>query len=169
MVETAVRIGNLRPRLRLRPRLIFVWMLFALLLISVVIYDYVNGNPAVRLDHHGHADAGRGGNPVCREPPIRQRVAGQWYVAGLRVAIDSTSRRSEGGKAPGPTRARRILQATEAVCKIATAPTANGMAVTVELLGHLKIRWTVRRRGPQNHLTPKGQGLWRGMGTHDRL
>src|SRR6266446_6084110 len=69
-----------------------------------------------------------------------QRVAGQWYVAGLRVAIDSTSRRDEGGKAPRPTRARRILQATEAVLHIATAPTANGMTVTVEFLGHLKIR-----------------------------
>jgi hypothetical protein len=77
-----------------------------------------------------------------------QRVAGQWYVAGLRVAIDITSRRWEGGKAPGATRARRILKATEAVVKIATAPTANGMAVTMEFRGHLKIRRVVRRCSP---------------------
>src|SRR4029453_17722167 len=77
-----------------------------------------------------------------------QRVAGQWYVAGLRVAIDITSRRCEGGKAPGPTQARRILQATEAVFEIATSPTTNGMAVTVQLLGHLQMRRAVRRRSP---------------------
>jgi hypothetical protein len=99
----------------------------------------------------------------------RQRVAGQWYVAGLRVAIDMTSRRSEGGKAPGPTRARCILKATQAVLQIATAPTANGMAVTVEILGHRKIRRAVRRRRPQDQLTAKGQGVWCGMGTHDRF
>src|SRR5262245_65459624 len=80
-----------------------------------------------------------------------------------------TSRRSEGGKAPGPTRARCILKATKAVLKIATTPTANGMAVTAELLGHLKIRRAVRRCRPQDHLTAKGQGLWCGMGPHDRF
>src|SRR4029453_17335423 len=98
-----------------------------------------------------------------------QRVAGQWYVAGLRVAIDITSRRCEGGKAPGPTQARRILQATEAVDKIATAPTAHGMAVTVEIFGYLKIGRAVCSRSPQDQLTTKGQGLGCGMGTHDRL
>src|SRR5882724_11663561 len=77
-----------------------------------------------------------------------QRVAAQWYVAGLRVAIDITSRRSEGGKAPRPTGARRIVQATEAVVKITLAPTANSMAITVELGGHLEIRRALRRRGP---------------------
>src|SRR2546423_15174173 len=72
---------------------------------------------------------GRRCNRAAPRSSRLQRVAGQWYVAGLRVAIDITSRRCEGGKAPGPTQARRILQATEAVYKIATAPTANGMAV----------------------------------------
>jgi hypothetical protein len=96
-------------------------------------------------------------------------VAGQWYVAGLRVAIAITSRRCEGGKAPGPTWARRILQATEAVDKIATSPTANGMAVPVESLGHLKMRRAVCSRCPQDQLTTKGQGLWCGMGAYDRL
>src|SRR4051795_13522777 len=79
-----------------------------------------------------------------------QRVAAQWYRAGLRVAIEITSRRAEGGKAPRPTRARRILQATETLRKIATAPTAHGMAVTVEFLGHLKIRRAVRCRSPED-------------------
>jgi len=77
-----------------------------------------------------------------------QRVAAQGYVAGVRVAIDITSRRSAGGKAPRPTGARRIVQATEAVVKRAMAPTANSMAMTVELHGHLEMRRAVRRRGP---------------------
>src|SRR5712671_4986160 len=86
-----------------------------------------------------------------------QRVAGQWYVVGLRVAINITSSRCEGGKAPGAAQARRILQATEAVYKIATAPTANGMAVTVESFGYLKIGRAVCSRSPQDQLTAKGQ------------
>src|SRR6059036_3691583 len=77
-----------------------------------------------------------------------QRVAAQWYRAGLRVAIAITSRRAAGGKAPRPTRAWRILQATEALRKRATAPPANGVAVTMEILGDLKIRWVVRCRRP---------------------
>ena len=53
--------------------------------------------------------------------------------------------------------------------KIATAPTAPGMAVTVKLLSHLKVRRMIRRCGPQDELTTKGQGLWRGMGAYNRL
>jgi hypothetical protein len=85
------------------------------------------------------------------------------------MAIDITSSRSEGGKAPGPTRARCILKATETLVKIATSPTPNGMAVAVEILGHLKIRRALWRRRPQDHLTPKGQGLGGRMGADYRL
>src|SRR5437870_6823485 len=88
-----------------------------------------------------------------------QRVAAQWYVAGLRVAIAITSRRAEGGKAPRPTGARRIVQATEAVVKITMAPTANSMAITVERRGHLEIRRAVRCRRPEGDLTSKRLGF----------
>src|SRR5215470_4308228 len=77
-----------------------------------------------------------------------QRVAGQWYVVGFRVAIAITSRRAEGGKAPWATRARRILQTTQALLEIATTPTANGMTVTVQCLGHLQVRRVVWRYHP---------------------
>ena len=96
-------------------------------------------------------------------------MAGQWYVVGFRVAIDSTSRRAEGGKAPRSPRTRRILQATEALRKVATAPTANGMAVTVESLGHLKIRRVVRCCSPEDQPATKDEGLGGGMGAHERL
>src|SRR5438132_13580042 len=109
----------------------------------------------------------------CARAAIRslrlQRVAAQWYVAGLRVAIAITSRRSEGGKAPRSTRARRILQATEALRKIATSPTTHGMAVTLQRVGHLQIRRVVRRRSPQDDLTTEGQGQRGGMGAYHRL
>ena len=51
------------------------------------------------------------------------------------------------------------MQATEAVLQIALTPTANSMAVTVELLGHLKIRRAVRCRSPEDQPATKGQGL----------
>jgi hypothetical protein len=53
--------------------------------------------------------------------------------------------------------------------QIATAPTANGMAVTVEFLGHLKMRRVVRCRRPSDQPATQDQGLWGGMGSHDRL
>jgi hypothetical protein len=75
-------------------------------------------------------------------------VAAQGYVAGLRVAIAIPSRRAQGGKAPRPTRARRILEAIEAMHKIAMAPATHGMAVTLQRVSHLQIRRAVRRRSP---------------------
>src|SRR5438105_14573807 len=78
------------------------------------------------------------------------RVAGQCASAGFLVAIDSTSTRSEGGKALRAARARGILQSFEAVRKIAMTPTANCMAFTVHLDGHLKIRGLIGRGGPQD-------------------
>ena len=111
------------------------------------------------------------GRPCARAATTaarRQRVAAQWYRAGVRVAIAITSRRAEWGKAPRSTRARRIVQATEALRQRATAPTAHGMAVAVEILGHLKIRRAVRCRRPEDQPATKDQGLWGGMGAHDR-
>ncbi len=98
-----------------------------------------------------------------------QRVAGQWYVVGFRVAMAITSSRAEGGKAPRATRARCILQATQALGEIATAPTANRMAVTVQLLGYLQIGRVRWRRRAEDHLTTKGQGLGGGGCTGNRF
>ena len=57
-METALSSANVRPRL------VFIWALFALLLIGVIIYDYVNDAPTVRLDHHGHAASSHNLLPV---------------------------------------------------------------------------------------------------------
>src|SRR5437899_12710114 len=101
----------------------------------------------------------------CARAAIRslrlQRVAAQWYVAGLRVAIAITSRRSEGGKAPRSTRARRILQATEALRKIATSPTTHGMAGALQRGGHVRSRRVVPRLLPANDHTLEGASSWR--------
>ena len=79
-----------------------------------------------------------------------------------------TSSRAEGGKAPRSPRARRILQATKALRKVATAPTAHSMAVTVEFLGYLKVRRVIRCGTPQDHPATQDQGLGGGMGAHER-
>src|SRR2546426_12708287 len=91
-----------------------------------------------------------------------QRVAGQWYVVGFRVAMAITSSRAEGGKAPRATRARCILQATQALGERATAPTANRMAGAVRVLGDLQIRRGRWRRRAEDHPATKGQSLWGG-------
>jgi len=68
------------------------------------------------------------------------RVAGQWWSAGVFVASDRTSMRSEGGKAPRPTWPGRILQTGEPVCEIPGAPEADRLAVTVHVGRHPEIR-----------------------------
>jgi hypothetical protein len=95
-------------------------------------------------------------------------VAGQCTSAGFLVAIDSTSTRSEGGKALRATRARCILQACEAVRKRAMTPTADRMALTGHLGGHLQIRRSIWGGGPQDQPTAKDQGLGRRVGTNKR-
>src|SRR5882672_814029 len=72
-----------------------------------------------------------------------QRVAGQWWSAGVLVASDRTSRRSEGGKAPRPTWPGRILQTGEPMLEIPRAPEADRLAVTVHVGCHPQIRWGV--------------------------
>lgn len=89
-------------------------------------------------------------------------------MAGLRVALAITARRAAGGHAPRPPRTRRIWQALAAVRKSAMAPTANGMAVTRPCVGHWQIRRAGWRRSTEDAPTTQGQGVWRGMGAHDR-
>ena len=90
-------------------------------------------------------------------------------MAGFLVALDSTSTRSEGGKAPRPTRARRIVQASEAMRKRAMTPPADRMTLTVHLGGHLHIRRLIWGGDPEEQPTAQGQSLGSGMGSHQRL
>jgi hypothetical protein len=52
--------------------------------------------------------------------------------------------------------------------KIAMTPTADSMAFTLHLGGHLKIRRAIWRGGPEDQPTAKSQGLGRGIGAHKR-
>src|SRR6267143_7323965 len=83
--------------------------------------------------------------------------------------MDRTSNRSEGGKAPRTTRARRILQTGEAVRKIALTPPADRMTLTGQLGGHLHIRRLIWGGDPEEQPTAQGQSLGSGMGSHQRL
>jgi hypothetical protein len=94
-----------------------------------------------------------GGDQVVKAP-VRGRAGVRWgFPGGHRQ----------------PIRARRILQAPEALRKVATAPTAHSMAVTGEFLGYLKVRRGVRCGTPQEQPAPQDQGLGGGMGAHERL
>ena len=98
-----------------------------------------------------------------------QRVAGLSWSAGVLVASDSTSMRSEGGKAPRPTGPRRILKPGEPVREIPGAPQAHSMTITAHLGGHPEIRRMVGCGGPQDEPTPERQGLRGGMRAGKRL
>src|SRR5215471_3629155 len=97
------------------------------------------------------------------------RVAGQCYVAGFLVAMDSTATRSEGGNAPRASRAWGILQAIAPVRQITLTPAAHRMALTGPCGGHLQMRWVVWRRAPEDQSTAQGEGLGGGMRAHQRL
>ena len=73
--------------------------------------------------------------------------------------------RSEGGKAPRPSRPGRILQTGEPVLQIPGTPEANRLAVTVQVSRHAEIRRGLWSSDTDNQPTPKGQGLGGGMGT----
>ena len=72
-----------------------------------------------------------------------QRVAGRWWAAGVLVASDRTSTRSEGGKAPRPPGPGRILQTGEPVPQIPGAPEADRLAMTVQVGRHAEICWGI--------------------------
>src|SRR5215475_6249378 len=91
------------------------------------------------------------------------RVAGQWVSAGFWVAIDTTSTRSAGGKAPRPSWARRIWQASESMGEIPGTPQTHGLTITVHLGGDPEIWRLIGRCGSQDQPTPERQGLGRGM------
>src|SRR5437762_2049069 len=61
-----------------------------------------------------------------------QQESGVGWSSVLLLASVTTARRSSGGKAPGPTGARGVLEAWQAPGDEALAPLADGVAVTVQ-------------------------------------
>jgi len=114
----------------------------------------------------------RGGSRGCGSAATKSsrlhRVAGQGDVAGFWVAIASISTRSAGGNALRRPRARGLLQAVEAVRQLALPPTADRMALTGHLGGHVQSGGAVWRGDPEDQPTAQGQGLGGGLGPHKR-
>src|SRR5688572_9458748 len=77
--------------------------------------------------------------------------------------------RSAGGKAPGPTGARGVLQTFESLCREALTPLADRMPVTAEFDGDLLIGRIVRASGSQDEATAEGQRLRRRACTSQRF
>src|SRR5947209_10050840 len=90
-----------------------------------------------------------------------QWLAGQSCAAVASVARVTASRRSSGGKAPGPAGARGVLQAGQAALGEALAPQADGVAVAVELGGDGLVGGEVVVVGAQDQAAAEGQGLGR--------
>ena len=96
-----------------------------------------------------------------------QPLAGRSWLWVVLLAMETTARRSSGGKAPGPAGAGGILESLQAFCDEAFAPLADGMAVTVQLGGDVLVGRVVRCGGPQDDATAEDQGLRRGAGADE--
>jgi len=98
-----------------------------------------------------------------------QRVAVEPPWAGRLLAMATTSLRASGGKAPGPTGPRSVLQAGEPVFQIAAAPMRDGVATAAEFRGDLAVVGVLWLGGPQHDACSKGQSLWSGTGPNERF
>src|SRR4030095_15783379 len=98
-----------------------------------------------------------------------QWLATQSCSAVLLVANVMTSSCSSGGKTPGPTGARSVLQTREAMSEKACSPKNNGIATAIHFIGDLHIRWLINSCQPQDEPATKYQRLRRGMGAGQRL
>src|SRR5947208_16929404 len=85
-----------------------------------------------------------------------QRVARCSCSSALLLARLTTRRRSSGGNAPGPARARRVLQARQARGGEALAPQSDGVAVAAEFGGDALVGGPVGVGGPQDESAAEG-------------
>src|SRR3954453_24004542 len=88
-----------------------------------------------------------------------QRVAGHSCCSVVLLAREITSSRCEGGKAPRPARPRSILKTDQALGEIAVPPKPDGVTITSELGGDLKVGRSVRVGGSEDQPASEGQGL----------
>src|SRR5215471_1614642 len=94
-----------------------------------------------------------------------QPLAGRACSSVLLLAMAMTATRSEGGKAPGATGARGVLQALQAPGDEALAPAAGGVAIAAEFGGNILIGGVVRGSGAQDDSAAESQGLGCRAGT----
>src|SRR2546430_2618553 len=93
-----------------------------------------------------------------------QPLAGRLCSSVLLVAMAMTATRSEGGKAPGATGARRVLQALQAVDEKAFTPAADSVAVAAKFAGDVLVGGIVRLSCTQDDAAAESQRLRCGPG-----
>ena len=71
---------------------------------------------------------------------------------------------SEGGKAPGSTGARGVLEASQAFGEKAFPPLADCVAVAAQFVSNILVGRVVRRCGTQDNAAAKDEGLRCGPG-----
>src|SRR5262245_8003535 len=98
-----------------------------------------------------------------------QHVAGCSCSWVLLLARLTTWRRTSGGNAPGPARARRILQVRQASGDEALAPQSDGVAVAAQFGGDLLVGGLIGVSGPQDESAAEDQGLRRGVSADQGL
>ena len=83
--------------------------------------------------------------------------------------METTSTRAEGGKSPRPTRPRSVLQAREALPKVAAPPYGDRVAIAIQFRRDVQIGRAIRVSSPQDHPNAKRKGLGCRTGTDQRL
>ena len=87
-----------------------------------------------------------------------------WVV---RLAMEITSSRSEGGKASRSTRPRSILRARQAVSEVAASPDGNRAAIASKFGGDLEVGGMVGGGRPEHQAASEGEGLGCGPGSEE--
>lgn len=106
---------------------------------------------------------------VAAKSSRAHRVAGQSRGTVVLLAREITSSRCEGGKAPRSAGPRSVLEPRQTLGQIANSPAPDGVAITVELGGDLKVGGLVFVGRSEDQLAAEGQGLWCRTGSNQAL
>jgi hypothetical protein len=85
------------------------------------------------------------------------------------LAREITASRSEGGKFPRSAGPRSILKPGQTLLQKAVSPDPDGVAITVELGGDLKVAGVILVSGSKDQSAPEGQDLRRGTSSNQGL
>ena len=96
-------------------------------------------------------------------------MAGRSCSSVLLVAKVRTVVRSSGGKLPGPSGARGVLQSGQPRSHEAFSPAADSMSITVEFGGDVLVGGLVALSSPEDDVAAEGKCLRSGASLYERL
>ena len=98
-----------------------------------------------------------------------QRVAGRSCSSVLLVAKVRTVVRSSGGKLPGPSGTRGVLQSGQTRRHEAFSPQSDGVSIAVQFGGDVQVGGLVVLSSPEDEAAAEGKCLRSGASSYERL